>query len=129
MSTNHHERIEKLVDKALKQAAMGERYGFSVSTPSLWPVLNQQGQPTGQSAPAWFVMVTIPDTAVGEPDIGNGFPVYGVLPDDEDFRKVAIGLLDRCRGDRDKANASALLEASVSGDEILRRMRDGKDAA
>lgn len=117
MSTNHRERLERVVDKALKEAALGEPYGFAVSGPGVWPLVeqDQDGQPRPvPPGPAWFVLVTIRAAGLGEPDIGNGFPVPGVLPRDADFQTVARGLLARCRAERDNANATALQAAGPS---------------
>lgn len=113
MSIGHQKRIERVVDDALKQAAMGESYGFAVSGPSIWPLIDPAGNqvPPG---PAWFVLVTIRATGVGEPDIGNGFPVPGILPSEENFRNVAQALLARCRAERDQGNAQALQAAGPS---------------
>lgn len=106
MSTNHRERLERVVDKALKQAAMGEPYGFTVSGPAIWPLKDGQGNdiPPG---PAWFVLVTI-RAGLTEPDIGNGFPIPGILPNDQDFEVVARALLAKNRQERDNDNAAAL---------------------
>jgi hypothetical protein len=107
VSTDHHERLKGVVKTALKEAAMGEPFGFVVSTPGIWPVKDDQGQDVG-AAPGWFIVVTIRGAGLGEPDIGNGFPVYGVLPNDDDFRNVARRLLERCRQERDSINVKAL---------------------
>lgn len=115
MSTDHHERIARIVDRALKEAALGEPYGFTVSGPSAWPQYAQT--PDGKQAmaglaPAWFVLVTI-RAGLGEPDIGNGFPIPGVLPEDELFRQVATGLLEKCRQERDAVNGQAMKQLGM----------------
>lgn len=106
MSANHRERIERVVDKALKEAAMGEPYGFVISPPAFWPFLGPKGQVTGQG-PAWFVVVTIRATALTEPDIYQGHPVPGFLPIDDDFRTVAQELLKLCLKERATKDAQA----------------------
>jgi hypothetical protein len=67
-------------------------------------------------------MVTIPHTLVGQPDVGNGIPVFGVLPDDAALRAAAMALLDKNRQERGQATMPV---AGLSGDEIMRRMREG----
>lgn len=125
MSTNHRERLERVVDKALddarKEAGILEKPGFAISGPSIWPIRNEQGQPTGESAPAWFVTVTIKSTGIGEPDIGNGFPVYGILPEDKHFQSVAVGLLGKCLEERSKQDMQANLAV-----EAAKWSKDGK---
>lgn len=113
MSVNHRERLECIVDKTLKMAAVGEPYGFAVNGPAIWPLQQTDGSPA-QPGPAWFVMVTIRSAGLGEPDIGNGFPVPGILPDDEHFRTIATALLERCRQERDQKNAEAFAAAGPS---------------
>lgn len=112
MSVDHTERIKGVVKAALKQASMGEAFGFAVHGPSIWPFRGPDGTVVGQG-PAWFVVVTI-RAGLGEPDIGNGFPVPGILPEDEAFRTVATGLLERDRRERDATNAKALQAAGPS---------------
>jgi hypothetical protein len=107
MTVEHRARLEGVVKAALKEAAMGEPFGFAVNGPGVWPLLDGQGNPA-QPGPAWFVLVTIRPTGVGEPDIGNGFPIPGVLPEDEAFRQVAKGLLERCRTEREQGNRKVL---------------------
>lgn len=113
MSVDHHERIKGVVKTALREAAAGEPFGFVVCTPAIWPMKNEKGEDVG-IAPAWFVVVTIRGAGLGEPDIGNGFPVYGILPNDEDFRTVATQLLERNRRERDQVNMKAMREAGPS---------------
>src|SRR5690242_6316147 len=91
---------------------MGEPFGFAVSGPSIWPLIGPDGQPA-PPGPAWFVLVTIRATGLGEPDIGNGFPVPGILPSDADMQAVAQALLARCRRERDQGDASALRAAGA----------------
>jgi hypothetical protein len=95
------------VKAALKEAAMGEPFGFAINGPGVWPLIDNQGQ-QAPPGPAWFVLVTIRAAGVGDPDIGNGFPVPGVLPEDEAFRAVAKGLLERCRREREQGNRKVL---------------------
>jgi hypothetical protein len=113
MSVDHAKRIYKICDDALNQAAMGESDGLVVSTPAIWPLIDGEGKPVGPG-PAWFVLVTIRSTGLGESDVGNGFPVPGFLPRDEDFRFVARGLLDKCRQERDAKNLEAFKAAGPS---------------
>jgi hypothetical protein len=107
VTVEHRARLEGVVKAALKEAAMGEPFGFAVNGPGVWPLIDNQGQ-QAPPGPAWFVLVTIRPTGVGEPDIGNGFPVPGVLPEDEAFRAVAKGLLERCRREREQGNRKVL---------------------
>ena len=118
MSVDHHERIKGVVKAALKEACMGEPFGCAVTPPSVWPVPvappEREGEPpVTQNMPAWFVLVTI-RAGLGEPDIGNGFPVPGVLPTDEHFRQVATQLLERNRRERDATNLAAMQAAGPS---------------
>lgn len=110
MGVSHQKRLEKVVDDALKQAALGEAYGFAVNGPGVWPLLDSEGKPA-QPGPAWFVLVTIKSKLVGAADIGNGFPIPGVLPEDEAFRQVAKGLLERNRRERDQQFEQSKLAA------------------
>lgn len=107
MSINHRERIEGVVKTALKEKAMGEPFGFVLSPPSVWPFMDQMGNQVGQG-PAWFITVTIRSDALGEPDIWSGFPVPGILPADEDFKRVATGLLENCLQQREQKKAAVL---------------------
>lgn len=107
MSIGHQARLEGVVKTALKEAAMGEPFGFAVTGPAIWPLKDGQGNDVGPG-PAWFVLVTIRASGLGEPDIGNGFPVPGILPKDEDFRYVAKGLLDLNRKQRDEGNQNVI---------------------
>lgn len=114
MSTNHRERIERVVDKALKEKALGEPYGFSVAGQSIWPIHDEQGNPTGEVAPGWFIAVTIRATGLGEPDLGQGFPVYGIMPEDVHFINVAQRLFDRCIEERQKKDTADTLAAAAA---------------
>lgn len=109
MSIKHQERIERIVDKALKEAAMGEPYGYAVEFCFAPAMVNtpEGPKPIGDPTPCWFIIVTI-RAGLTEPDVGNGFPVFGILPSDEDFRVVARALLERCRQDRHEGNAKVL---------------------
>ena len=113
MSVDHHERIKGVVKAALKDASIGEPFGFAVTPASIWPLVDNEGKPLGPG-PAWFVTVTIRGAGLGEPDIGNGFPVPGILPSDDHFRQVATGLLERCRQERDATNLAAIQAAGPS---------------
>ena len=113
MSVDHHERIKGVVKTALKEACMGEPFGFSVSPASVWPLVGPQGEQLGPG-PAWFVIVTIRGAGLGEGDIVAYFPVPGILPNDADFRTVATGLLERCRQERDKTNLAAFQASGPS---------------
>jgi hypothetical protein len=106
---DHNERIKGVVKTALKQKAMGEPFGFVVAPPSVWPFMDQMGNQVGQG-PAWFLVVSIRSDAVGEPDIWTGFPVPGILPADEDFTRVATGLLENCLQQRE-VKKQAILQA------------------
>ena len=112
MSIEHRARLEGVVKAALKEAAMGEPFGFAVTGPAIWPLIDNEGNPA-KPGPAWFVLVTIRATGVGEPDIGNGFPIPGVLPRDEDFRFIAKAMLERCRQEREQKAAGVLAAAGV----------------
>lgn len=111
---DHNERVKGVVKTALKEVAMGEPFGFVVSPPSVWPFLDAMGNQVGQG-PSWFVVVTIKNDAVGEPDIWAGFPVPGIFPDDAQFVKTAQGLLEQCRQQREKAKQAVLAAVGESG--------------
>ena len=119
MSVDHHERIKGVVKAALKEACMGEPFGFAVTPASVWPIpvkppARDDLPPETADMPAWFVLVTIRGAGLGEPDIGNGFPVAGILPPDEHFRQIATQLLERCRRERDATNLKAMQAAGPS---------------
>ena len=97
MSTDHTRRLYRAADDALRKAAMGEPYGLAVEF-TFAPVMGPGGQPTGLG-PAWFVIVTIRSPIVGEPDLGHGIPVHGVLPAEQTMAEVAVDLLKLCRQD------------------------------
>lgn len=113
MSVNHVKRLEGVVNAALKEKAMGEPYGFSINGPAVWPLVNNEGQPVGPG-PGWFVLVTIRATGLTDPDIGNGFPIPGILPSDADFKIVAQAMFDKCVKDRD-AQDNAIVKALGEG--------------
>lgn len=106
MSTDHSRRIWKLCDDTLRQAALGEPYGLFVEFCFAPEIVN--GQVAGFK-PAWMVCVTIRNSGLGLPDIGNGAPVFGLVPPDELFRQAATALLELDRKQREEGNASALL--------------------
>ena len=118
MSINHRERVERVVDKALddarKEAGVLEKPSFCVGGPSIWPVRNEKGEPTGQMSPAWFIVVTLKSGTLGEPDIGNGFPVYGIMPEDQHFEGIARGLLAKCLQEKQIQESSVTLSAAAA---------------
>lgn len=116
MGTRHQQRLEKVVDDHLRKVAMGEQYGYAVTGPGVWPLLDGNGNPA-PPGPAWFVLVTIPSRLVGAPDIGNGFPIPGVLPEDENFRQVAEGLLRRNQRERDEQFEQSKLAAFAAANQ------------
>jgi hypothetical protein len=116
MGTRHLQRVEKIVDDHLKRVAMGEPYGFAVNGPGVWPLLDAEGKPA-PPGPAWFVLVTIKSSLVGHPDIGNGFPIPGILPEDENFRQVAEGLFKRNQRERDQQMEQAKLAAFATANQ------------
>jgi hypothetical protein len=111
MTTDHGRRIYKLVDDELKKNAMGEPYGLVVEF-CFAPQRNQEGVIVDMF-PAWFVTVTTRATGIGEPDIGNGVPVPGIMPNDDLFRQAARWLLEKNRTDRDGAVQVAMSEEAL----------------
>lgn len=109
MSVNHHDRIEGIVKGVLKEAAMGEPFGYSVSF-GYWPLLGPKGEPVGMGA-AWMIAVSVRGTSPGDEDIVTPFPVPGFLPPDEAIRNTAAGLLEQCRKDRSQAQSAELAAA------------------
>lgn len=112
MSVNHTDRYEGVVKAALKEAALGEAFGFAVSF-GYWPLKDLAGNDLGMGA-GWFIFVSIRGGGIGEPDEGNGFPVPGLLPPDELVRNVAASLLNKCRDDRDKKKNDSLAQARAA---------------
>ena len=114
MSTEHSPRIHRVINAALKTAAMGEPYGFFAEY-VFAPVRDKDGIII-DLAPAWFVLVTIKSPLIGEPDLGHGFPVYGVLPTDDAFRETAVNLLALARQEASTKHAMApISEANLRG--------------
>lgn len=115
MSVNHLTRVTGLVKAALKEAALNEPHGFSVSQTFVYPV-DQNGVPQRDQPmlPGWFVLVTIRNSGLGEPDIGNGFGIPGVMPEDAIFKTVAQSLFARCRKDRDDKQGNELKAARAA---------------
>lgn len=109
MSNDHSTRLWKVCNDALLKASLGEPYGVAVEF-TFAPFVNGEGMVVGLE-PAWFVIVTIRSPLVGEPDIGHGIPVFGVMPSDKTFREIATGLLDQCRQEAAQKTAIATLGA------------------
>lgn len=110
MSVEHDARLRGVVKNALKDAAMGEPFGSFVTftfAPQFAQGPDGSAVPVGL-APAWFILVTIRATGLGEPDIGNGRSVYGVLPSDAEIAEAAVSLLGECRKERDDTTAKTL---------------------
>lgn len=122
MAIDHTERIKGVVKAALKEAAMGEPFGCFAA----FCFAPQYAQVAGKSvmagiAPAWFVTVTIRNTGLGQPDIGNGKAVYGILPDDAILSASAVELLADCRTERDQMNAQSLQQVGMDLTKALER--------
>lgn len=110
MSINHRERVERVVDKALKEAALGEPYGFWVA-PGHWPYIDlATGKEVG-NGPALWITVTIRATGLGDPDLGKGYALPGVLPEDADIQFVAVGLFKGLLMDRERRDVMAVEQA------------------
>lgn len=115
---DHSSRIRGTVKAALKEAAMGEPFGYFVEftycpTPVKLP--NGTIEPVGPPLAAWFIGVSIRATGVGDPDVVDGWPVYGFVPSDEELREIAAGVLERARRKREGQNA-AIMAAMPQGE-------------
>lgn len=123
MSVNHQKRLEGVINEAVKKVALTEPFGYAVSF-TFAPPIDQDGTPIQgvPLVPSWWVFVSIRNSLVGQPDLGNGFAINGVLPPDDAFRFVAAGLFQKCMKDREKATgggglagARAAFQAQMQG--------------
>lgn len=116
---DHTARVEGVIKAKLKEHAMGQPVGFSVSQ-CYAPVPDQNGNITG-IGPSWLIMVSIPHPlpmiGQGTPDIAVSVPVGGVLPPDALLAQVAQGLLEKCREEAEKikANKPSAVGMSLNG--------------
>jgi hypothetical protein len=115
VSVNHQKRIEGLVDQALKEVAIKEPYGYVVSM-TFAPPVDGDGSPMMNKphVPSWWLFVSIRNNLVGQPDIGNGFAINGLMPPDQVFRYVAQGLFHKCLQDKDKQQEGSLAAAQAA---------------
>lgn len=113
MSIDHTSRIEGVVKGALKEAALGEPFGYHLSF-GYWPAQDQNGQVMG-AGPAWFLCVTIRNGLAREP-IANGAPLHGLLPPDEAFAALSRRLIETARAAREQAEAQDMAAAKALGD-------------
>ena len=91
-------RLREIFGAELKKLALGDTVGYAVDGPQYVP--SPQGITMG-----WVIMVSLKhNMLIGQPDIGVGCPVMGVLPPDEVFRKGAEYILDEARKLRQEAN-------------------------
>lgn len=124
MAVDHTARLNGVVKAALKEAAMGETFGYFVTF--TFAPMYAEG-PNGERmvvglGPAWFVFVTIRGAGLTDPDIGKGRAVEGgVLPDDEPFRDLAVTLLEECREERGQAQRGTMAQVGMDLTKALER--------
>lgn len=118
MSVDHNKRITGVIKSALEQSSFKEPYGYAVDGPSMAPQRSPDGQVAGVIV-YWSVLVSIRD-GLG-PQIAKFDAIPGALPPDDQFRKLALALLEACRQERDQKQAETMKQAKKALSESVNR--------